>query len=193
MKAAVFRGVQDIQVEDVEAPKAGAGDVIVAVTQCGICGSDLHTYLHGSFVEPGQVMGHEFVGEVVETGDAREGDRRGRPRDRLAARALQRVRPLRRGSLQPLRQGLDARDRLRQARRVRRAVRIPGAISGQNIFPLGDDVSDEAGATTEPLAVAVHAVKLAEPVAGATAVVLGPRHDRPAGGAGPAGVREPGG
>ena len=52
-------------------------------------------------------------------------------------------------------------------------MRIPGAISGQNIFPLGDDVSDDAGALTEPLAVAVHAVKLAEPVAGATAVVLG--------------------
>ncbi len=52
-------------------------------------------------------------------------------------------------------------------------VRIPGAIAGQNVFPLGDDVSDDAGALTEPLAVAVHAVKLAGSVEGATAVVLG--------------------
>jgi 2-desacetyl-2-hydroxyethyl bacteriochlorophyllide A dehydrogenase len=52
-------------------------------------------------------------------------------------------------------------------------VHIPNAIPGENIFPLGDDVTDDAGALTEPLAVAVHAVKLAAPVEGATALVLG--------------------
>ena len=136
MKAAVFRGVQDMQVEDVEAPKADAGDVIVAVTQCGICGSDLHTYLHGSFVEPGQVMGHEFVGEVVETGGAVKGSPWPTAYS-FTAPALQRVRPLRRGSLQPLRQGLDAGDRLRQARRVRRAGAHPRGHIGPEHLPPG--------------------------------------------------------
>jgi 2-desacetyl-2-hydroxyethyl bacteriochlorophyllide A dehydrogenase len=52
-------------------------------------------------------------------------------------------------------------------------VRIPDATVGRNVFPLAADVSDEAGALVEPLAVAVHAVKLAEPITGATALVLG--------------------
>src|SRR4051812_40016496 len=69
MKAAVFKGIEDMQVEDVAEPEAGPRDVVVSVAACGICGSDLHTYLHGSFVQPGQVMGHEFAGEVIEAGD----------------------------------------------------------------------------------------------------------------------------
>ncbi len=173
MKAAVFRGVQDMQVEDVEAPKADAGDVIVAVTQCGICGSDLHTYLHGSFVEPGQVMGHEFVGEVVETGDAVKGIAVG---DRVTASPLQPCNECARcaeGRYNLCGKAWTQGIAYGKPGAFAELVRIPGAISGQNIFPLGDDVSDDAGALTEPLAVAVHAVKLAEPVAGATAVVLG--------------------
>ena len=51
MKAAVFKGVEDIQVEDVPQPKAGAEDIVVKVHVCGICGSDLHSYLHGAGVE----------------------------------------------------------------------------------------------------------------------------------------------
>lgn len=173
MKAAVFRGVQDMQVEDVEAPKADAGDVIVAVTQCGICGSDLHTYLHGSFVEPGQVMGHEFVGEVVETGDAVKGIAVG---DRVTASPLQPCNECARcaeGRYNLCGKAWTQGIAYGKPGAFAELVRIPGAISGQNIFPLGDEVSDDAGALTEPLAVAVHAVKLAEPVAGATAVVLG--------------------
>ena len=38
------------------------------VNACGICGSDLHSYTTGAFIKPGQVMGHEFSGEVVEVG-----------------------------------------------------------------------------------------------------------------------------
>lgn len=173
MKAAVFRGVQDMQVEDVEAPKADAGDVIVAVTQCGICGSDLHTYLHGSFVEPGQVMGHEFVGEVVETGGAVKGIAVG---DRVTASPLQPCNECARcaeGRYNLCGKAWTQGIAYGKPGAFAELVRIPGAISGQNIFPLGDEVSDDAGALTEPLAVAVHAVKLAEPVAGATAVVLG--------------------
>ena len=73
MRAAVFKGVEDIQVEEVPAPEAGAEDIVVRVHACGICGSDLHTYQHGSFVQPGQVMGHEFVGEVVQVGNQVKG------------------------------------------------------------------------------------------------------------------------
>ena len=68
MKAAIFKGIESIEVEEFPDPEEGPDDVVVKVHACGICGSDLHTYLHGAFVQPGQVMGHEFVGEVVHVG-----------------------------------------------------------------------------------------------------------------------------
>jgi (R,R)-butanediol dehydrogenase / meso-butanediol dehydrogenase / diacetyl reductase len=173
MKAAVFRGVQNLQVEDVEAPSAGARDVVVAVRQCGICGSDLHTYMHGSFVEPGQVMGHEFVGEVVEAGDAVEGISVG---DRVTASPLQPCMECPRcaeGRYNLCGKAWTQGIAYGKPGAFAERVVIPNAVPGENIFRLGDDVSDDAGSLTEPLAVAVHAVRLAEPVEGTVALVLG--------------------
>ena len=68
MKAAVYRGLRDIRVEEVEEPKPGPNEVKVKVKFCGICGSDLHEYLHGLF--PQSPFGHEACGEIVEIGSA---------------------------------------------------------------------------------------------------------------------------
>jgi len=69
MKALVYRGIGDIRLEDVPRPEMqGPEDAIVRVTTTSICGSDLHI-LHGLLrVEPGTVIGHEFVGVVEEAG-----------------------------------------------------------------------------------------------------------------------------
>lgn len=173
MKAAVFRGVQDMQVEDVPEPEAGPGDVVVEVNAVGVCGSDLHTYTHGSFVQPGQIMGHEFTGHVVQVGAEVEGLAMG---DRLTASPLVPCGECPRCAegrynlcAAAWTQGLAYGRPGAFAERLL----IPRPVPGENVFPLGDEVSDEAGALVEPLAVAVHAVKLAEPVEGATALVVG--------------------
>jgi threonine dehydrogenase-like Zn-dependent dehydrogenase len=70
MKAVQWMGPQKMQVNNVPDPKLlSQSDVIVRVTSTAICGSDLHLY-NGfvPFMEPGDIMGHEFMGEVVETG-----------------------------------------------------------------------------------------------------------------------------
>lgn len=80
MKALRWYGKQDVRVEEVEDPKIEeATDIIVRVTATAICGSDLHLY--GAKVptlETGDILGHEFMGEVVEAGsevtDLRRGD-----------------------------------------------------------------------------------------------------------------------
>ena len=70
MKALCWEGVEDIRYETVPDPKIEDGrDAIVKVTSCAICGSDLHLYdgfMPG--MKHGDVMGHEFMGEVVEVG-----------------------------------------------------------------------------------------------------------------------------
>ena len=71
MRAAVYKGVKDIRVEEVPEPKAGRGEVKIKVKYCGICGSDLHEYQHGLF--PESPFGHEACGEVVEVGSGVKG------------------------------------------------------------------------------------------------------------------------
>ena len=68
MRANVFRGKNDIRVEEVERPRAGVGEAVIRVTLTTICGTDLHI-LRGEYpVRPGLVIGHEPVGVVEELG-----------------------------------------------------------------------------------------------------------------------------
>jgi alcohol dehydrogenase len=72
MRAVVYRGPGDIRLEEVPEPAIQAPeDAIVRVTAASICGSDLHI-LHGLMpkMEPGSIIGHEFVGVIESTGPA---------------------------------------------------------------------------------------------------------------------------
>lgn len=81
MKALVWHGKQDIRCDNIPDPEIeDPKDAIIKVTSCAICGSDLH--LFHNFIPammPGDVVGHEMMGEVVETGSAvsklKKGDR----------------------------------------------------------------------------------------------------------------------
>src|SRR3954447_7214032 len=70
MKANCWQGKRKMSVETVPDPKIlNSQDAIVKITSTAICGSDLHLY--NGFVptmEQGDIVGHEFMGEVVETG-----------------------------------------------------------------------------------------------------------------------------
>jgi threonine dehydrogenase-like Zn-dependent dehydrogenase len=69
MKATVFHGKNNIRVEEVERPRAGAGEAVIRVTLTTICGTDLHI-LRGEYpVKPGLIIGHEPVGVIEELGD----------------------------------------------------------------------------------------------------------------------------
>jgi len=68
MKATVFHSKDDITVEEVPQPHAGAGEAVIRVTLTTICGTDLHI-LRGEYpVKPGLVIGHEPVGVIEELG-----------------------------------------------------------------------------------------------------------------------------
>src|SRR5919202_2029127 len=70
MKATCWYGKRDVRVEQVPDPKIlNRRDAVVQITSTAICGSDLHLY-NGFMptMEKGDVLGHEFMGEVVELG-----------------------------------------------------------------------------------------------------------------------------
>lgn len=70
MRAVTFQAPGEVGVEEKPDPELlDPGDAIVRVDASGICGSDLHIY-HGRVqIEPGFIIGHEYVGEVVSVGD----------------------------------------------------------------------------------------------------------------------------
>src|SRR5437879_6744012 len=68
MRAAVYRGVNDVRVETIPVPEIGAGEVLVKIHTCGICGTDLKKIHTGSHDAP-RVFGHEMAGTIVRVGE----------------------------------------------------------------------------------------------------------------------------
>lgn len=172
MKALEWQAPEQVEVVDREPPAAAEGQLVMAVANCGICGSDLHSYRHGMAAEPGQVLGHEFCGTVLEAPGV-EGVGEG---DFVTVRPL-----IPCGKCQGCLSGKPQFCEAGHASNIgygtpgafAERVLVPRAVVGETVFPLPPGVDDRAGALVEPLAVSLHAVRLAELKPGATVVVLG--------------------
>jgi (R,R)-butanediol dehydrogenase / meso-butanediol dehydrogenase / diacetyl reductase len=173
MRGGVYRGIRTITVEEVPEPVPGPSDIVLEVKACGICGSDLHTYLEGALVEPGQVLGHEFSGEVVEVGNAVTGIAVG---DRVTGIPIQPCGECRRcdeglGHLCEHMHETGIGFGIPGAFADR--VRIPNATVGVNTHLLPAELSYEDGASVEPLGIGVHCVRRSGARAGQAAFVFG--------------------
>jgi len=162
-----------MRVQTLPDPEPTADDIVIRVKACGICGSDLHSYTTGALVKPGQVMGHEFCGEVVAVGANVQGLAVGERVTAMPFSACYTCQACGRGethlcysaSGQAIAYGLPGA--------FAEYLRIPHATLHRNVFKLPEQLNDIAGAMVEPLAVAVHAVRLANPEIGAKVVVIG--------------------
>ena len=72
MRAAVYRGINDVRVETVPVPEIGPGEVLIRVAACGICGTDLKKIHTGSHSAP-RIFGHETAGTIAAAGAGVEG------------------------------------------------------------------------------------------------------------------------
>ncbi|HSM88094.1 MAG TPA: alcohol dehydrogenase catalytic domain-containing protein, partial [Candidatus Limnocylindrales bacterium] len=68
MQAAVYRGVNDVRLENVPLPEIGPGEVLIRVHTCGICGTDLKKIHTGSHSAP-RIFGHETAGQIAAVGE----------------------------------------------------------------------------------------------------------------------------
>ncbi|HEY0565973.1 MAG TPA: zinc-dependent dehydrogenase [Terriglobales bacterium] len=68
MRAAVYRGVNDVGVEELELPEIATGELLVKIAACGVCGTDLKKIHTGSHSAP-RIFGHEMAGTVVRVGE----------------------------------------------------------------------------------------------------------------------------
>ena len=161
-----------LRVEDVPDPRPSQGQLLIRVLRCGICGSDLHARHHSDELaditdrvgyggifrsSDSVVLGHEFVGEVVEAGPRTNG--RMRNGTRVVAFPLLR----RDGAVHPT--GLSPS--------------APGGYAERTLvqeslaFAVPNGLSDDAAALTEPMAVGLHAVRRSEISRGQVAIVIG--------------------
>jgi (R,R)-butanediol dehydrogenase / meso-butanediol dehydrogenase / diacetyl reductase len=147
-------------------PVPAPGEVIVDVDACGLCGSDVHTIESGRG-QPGQILGHEFGGRVVELGTGVAGWRVGQP---VA------VNPV--GSCRACR-ACDRGVPWQCQTTANIGVTAPGAyaeyvaVPASHLVPLPDGLPVELGAHAEPLAVGLRAVSMAGVGPGDAALVYG--------------------
>ena len=165
MKAVTFQDLhKPLAFETLPDPVPDAGQVVVKVGRCGICGSDLHMTEDAAYgCKHGDVLGHEFAGEVVDLGREVEGLRRGDLVSVIPLMSCGQCEHCRKGEVQWCeRFGLQGGGYAEYAlTRPNQCVKLPG------------DVSFADGAIVEPLAVALHGVNLAGFKAGDKVLVLG--------------------
>jgi len=79
VKAAIYKGINRIEIEEIDTPEMTTGTLVLKVDAVGVCGTDLKTYKRGHpFFQPPCILGHEVVGTVVRVNDASDGDLLGR-------------------------------------------------------------------------------------------------------------------
>jgi (R,R)-butanediol dehydrogenase/meso-butanediol dehydrogenase/diacetyl reductase len=165
MRAVVMQGLhQPLKVETLPDPTPQAGEVVVCVGRCGICGSDLHMTEDAAYGRvAGDVLGHEFAGEVVALG---------RGVERLATGDLVSVIPLVScGQCATCRAGEPAwceHFGLQGGGYAEYAVTRPNQCV---ILPKSASLAD--GAIIEPLAVALHGVNMSGLRSGDQVLILG--------------------
>jgi len=165
MRAAVMQGLhKPLAVETVPDPVPGAGEVVIKVGRCGICGSDLHMTEDPAYGQgAGSILGHEFAGEVIELGKNVEG---------LAKGDLVAVSPLKSCGACPacLAGNVSWCDKfgLQGGGYAEFALTMPNQCVK---LPKSASLAD--GAIIEPLAVALHGVAMAGMRIGDKVLILG--------------------
>jgi (R,R)-butanediol dehydrogenase/meso-butanediol dehydrogenase/diacetyl reductase len=164
MKAAVFHEPgQKLVVESLPDPVPGENQIVLKVGRCGICGSDIHmTESHG-VLTPGSVLGHEFAGEIIEVGKNITHLHTG---DRVTALPLSAC-----GHCASCKAGEFFW--CKQSQFTGGGFAEYALADAASTLKLPDILSLEDGALVEPIAVALHAVRLVEKLENANVLVVG--------------------
>ena len=168
MKAAVYTGDRTVAVEERPVPVPSAGEVVIAVEYCGICGTDLHSVMEG-WGRPGAILGHEYSGRIAAVGPGVGGWAVG---DEVTAEPGRVC-----GTCEFCAGGRPSLCREYMALLL--AGAWPGAfaefvpVSASQLHRIPPGLGPRAAALTEPLAVALHAITRSRFARGQAALVTG--------------------
>ena len=173
MKAAILEKPLHVTVRDIDLPVTpGPEEVKIAIKAVGICGSDLHYYLHGHIghfkVEEPMILGHEAAGQIVAVGEKVTNLKVG---DRVAMEPG--IPDWTSRAAQMGFYNLDPAVRFWATPPIHGCL-TPEVVHPANLtFKLPDNVSYQEGAFVEPLAIGMQAVTKAHILPGQIAVVIG--------------------
>jgi len=175
MKAAVFRGVNDVRCEEVPVPEIGPDEVLVRIHAVGLCQSDIKKFLHPIY-EPPRIFGHEMAGEIEAVGMEVE---RWKPGDRVAVHH----------HIPCLKCSYCANESFSMCRTFKEVttragfepsgggyaqyIAVPGHIVRHGIIPIPDEASFEEATFIEPVNCCLKAIQRAGIGAGERILVVG--------------------
>lgn len=170
MKAAVFLGKHNLEVQEVKMPELKPDEVLIKVMACGVCGTDIHIYEGDEGAAkcvPPTILGHEFSGIVYEVGS---GVKNFRPGDRVCVDPNDMC-----GGCYYCRNG--------KAHFCENMIGIGTTVNGgfaefcavreKQVYSIGDSLSFEAGAMAEPVACCIHGMDLTGVKTGDTVMIIG--------------------
>jgi len=169
MKAAIYKGRENVTLEEVEIPRVGRGEVLVRVEVGLTCGTDRKMYLrdHPLF-KPPFVFGHEFAGEIVEVGEGVKDFKVGMRVAPVNSAPCNRCYFCKIGN-----QSMCDNLFIRLSGAFAEYAIIPAPIVEQNLLPIPEHVSYRTAALLEPLACVVHGIERTGIRLGDTVVVVG--------------------
>jgi threonine dehydrogenase-like Zn-dependent dehydrogenase len=173
MKAAVYYGPRDLRVDSVPIPEIGPNDILLKVKYCGICGSDVHSYGTGFYIQKGQIMGHEFSGEVVKVGSNVKNINIGERGTGFYAGVCGTCYWCQNHQYTLCPDLFKKSTGYGLAGAFAEYVKIPNALPGINFHPIPEEVDDITAATIEPVSVSAYTVELCKPQQGDQVVVMG--------------------
>jgi L-iditol 2-dehydrogenase len=171
VRAVRLTAARELQVVYVPKPTSGPDEVVIRVTACGICGSDLSCYKTGVFA--GSVLGHEFAGVVESIGNGSAAFRVGESVLVDPKVPCGECRDCRSGALHRCVSALTSGPGGMRDGGLAEFVSVPASC----LYPLPDGLRVEDGCLTEPLAVAIHGIERVggvDPGEDAVVVGLGP-------------------
>lgn len=169
MKAARYQGPGRLSIEDIDPPDISEGEVLVRMHACGVCGTDVKTFVRGhALIQPGSVLGHEIAGTVAASHnpgfDVGQRVVVGPYAPCNACDACVRGHPSLCANL-----GAD----FAEPGGFAEWIRVPRRLADQVMFVLPDDMAYETAALTEPLACCVHGFRVAGFRPGASVLIVG--------------------
>jgi 2-desacetyl-2-hydroxyethyl bacteriochlorophyllide A dehydrogenase len=168
MKALQYTGPEQLEFIDIPTPKIADDEVLLKIKKVGICGTDLHIYKGGmSDLPVPLIMGHEFVGDVVEVGksvvNVKVGDKASA--EHVVGCGVCKYCAVGRRNIcvKPVVLGLH------KAGALAEYMAIPANL----VYALPESMSYDEGVLVEPLSIAVYAIRLADVTVGDTVGVIG--------------------
>lgn len=158
MKVAIYQGIKNIEMKEVDMPKCGDNDIVIKNIYAAICGSDISAYYRGgdaNRIFKGYEFGHEMVSEVVAVG--------------------KNVKDIEVGQIvYPY--PLTARGDLSRSATLggfSQYILCPNVKLNQTVYPVNEKISLKTASLIEPFTVGTRAARRSRPQAGETAIVFG--------------------